>query len=160
MKNILFFALFFSFCSIFFAQKQNVQLKFVFKQPYCGGARPSQEIIAEAEKERGLDNHTFYVYKKNKCVDSIKTDDNGIGNLNIKSGSYTLVEAWKHFKRTPDGNSIKEYDKTCLKKEWKIPNYKLTIKTEKDFKLELQQQTIRGICFYKYPCLIKREMPQ
>ncbi|MDX2173320.1 MAG: hypothetical protein SFY56_09380 [Bacteroidota bacterium] len=160
MKNTLLFLVFLTFCSSVIAQKYNVQLKFVFKQPYCGGARPSAEILSEAEKERGLDKHTFYVYKKNKCIDSVKTDDNGIANLNIKCGSYTLIEAWKHFKRTPDNNSIKEYDKACLKKEWKMPNYKLFIKTEKDFKLDLLKEVIRGICFYKYPCLLQRHLPE
>jgi hypothetical protein len=159
MKNYLFSALFLCFISSFVAQKFNVQLKFVFKQPYCGGAKPSPEILAEAEKERPLDKHTFYVYKKNKCIDSIKTDDNGIVNLNFKAGSYTLLESWKHFKKSPDG-PITSYDKKCLKKAWCTPNYKIIIKTEKDFKLNLCQEVIKGTCFYKFPCLLQRLLPE
>lgn len=160
MKNILFFAFFLTFCTNSFAQKLNVQLKFVYKQPYCGGAKPSAEILAEAEKERPLAKHTFYVYQKGKCIDSIKTDDNGLANINHKAGSYSLLEAWKHFKKTPNGNPINEYDKTCLKQEWAKPNYKLTITTATNFKLDVAQEVIKGVCFYKYPCLIERHMPQ
>ena len=160
MKFYLFFALFLGFSLSFFSQKYSIQLQFVYKQPYCGGAKPNAEMVAESEKDKPLDNHTFYVYRKNKCIDSLKTNENGIATVNYKAGTYCLVEAWKRFKKTPDGSPLKDYDKACLKKEWAKPNYKLTLTSDKDFKLELNQTVIKGICFYKYPCLLVRHMPQ
>lgn len=145
------------FCS---AQKYKIELQFNYKQPYCGGIQPSPESVAELEKDKVIDNYKFYVYRKSKCIDSVLTNNDGKIILNYKAGTYNLLEDWKHFKKTPDGSPLNEYDKTCLKKEWSKSNYKLTIITTTNFKLELVDIIIKGKCFYKYPCLIKRHLPQ
>ena len=156
----LMFVLFLCFSLNFKAQKIKTDINFKFIQPFCGGQKPSPEIVAELEKEKPLSQQIFYVYLKNKCIDSIKTNDSGSVSIKYKAGRYYLIEGWKHFKKTPNGSPISYYDNACLRKEWLKPNYKLTISNKNPAKLEYLNSVNRAQCDYMYPCIIVRHLPQ
>ena len=160
MKKIFSFILFINLVNTGFAQKIKLELQFFYKENYCGGIKPNPEILAQSEQNKPLSNYKLYVYIKNKCVDSLTTNDSGIVTTNLKSGTYILLEAWKHFKKTPDGALINNYDKACLKKEYSKANYTLTLKTATNFNLQQNNELIIGKCPHQYPCLLKRHYPQ
>lgn len=140
------------------AQKVKIQFEFKYKQPYCGGAKPTAEIIAETQKERPLDNQKFYVYQNNKCIDTIRTNDSGAVVLKYLPGTYYLFEAWKHFKKTPDGSPLADFNKACMAKEWLKPNYKIMIASASDFTMDYYEISASR-CAHQLACLKVRHLP-
>ncbi len=140
------------------AQKIKIELEFKYKQPYCGSAKPTADMIAEADKEKPLDNQKFYVYQNDKCIDTIKTNDLGTVIIKYLPGTYFLFEPWKQFKKTPDASPISDFNKTCLAKEWLKPNYKITINNETDFKMDYYEISASR-CAHQLACLKVRHLP-
>jgi len=137
--------------------KYKMELEFKYTVPYCGGVKQSAEEEAESKKEKPLTNYKFYVYRDNKCIDTIKTNENGIAIVRLAAGTYFLFETWKQFKRTPDGSPMKDFFADCLKKAWTKPNYKITI-AEGDFKMDYYEVSA-GRCPNQYSCLKVRHLP-
>ncbi|MBS1651223.1 MAG: hypothetical protein JSU07_04355 [Bacteroidetes bacterium] len=139
-------------------RKLKMELGFTYKQPYCGAAKPTVEQQLEAQRERPLDKQKFYVFKENICVDTIITNDSGLVRVKYLTGTYFLFEPWKVEKKTPDGSPMTDFFKACLEKEWKKPNYKLTVNNE-DFKLEYYEISISR-CSNQLACLKVRHLPK
>ena len=55
-RNTVFIALIL-ICITVNAQKKLINIPFTYIQPYCGGARPSPEIIAEALLPKNYSNY-------------------------------------------------------------------------------------------------------
>jgi hypothetical protein len=154
--------LFLLFCCILAlaanAQKKlKLELSFKYTKPYCGGAKPTPAMVEESKKERPLPNQKFYVYKDNKCVDSLVTNDSGNVIIKYFPGTYYLFEPWKHFKSTPDNSPLTDFFKDCLVKEWAKPNYKVTI-SDDDFKM-IYYEISASRCPNQYACLKVRHLP-
>lgn len=140
------------------AQKKiKLELTFNYVKPYCGGAKPTAQQQADAKKEIPLTNQKFYVYQNNKCIDSLLTDGNGNAIIKYFPGTYYLFEPWKHFKKTPDGSPATDFFMDCLKKEWAIPNYLVSI-TDGDYKMTYYEMSLSR-CPNQYPCLKVRHLP-
>jgi len=155
-KSILLFLL--CLCGINQAQvKFKVELAFKYIKPNCAQGKANAKVQEELKKEVPLANQKFYVYKDNKLVDSLKTNDSGKVFVKYYPGTYLLFEPWKHFKKTPDGSSMTDFFKDCLVKEWTKPNYKLTI-VEGDFKMEYYEVSASR-CPNQYACLKVRHLP-
>jgi hypothetical protein len=153
------FAIFFSlFIMQGFSQvKYKMELEIKYTQPYCGGAKPTPEMVEESKKEKPLTNTKFYVYRDNKCIDTIKTNENGTVIVRLEAGTYFLFETWKQFKRTPDGSPKTDFFADCLKKAWAQPNYKLTV-VEGDMKMDYYEVSASR-CPNQYACLKVRHLP-
>jgi hypothetical protein len=132
-------------------QTRQVTLTINYYVPYCGGARPTEQIIAEAERPKPYANQTI-VFVKGSKVDSAKTNVDGVVTKKLKTGNYQVFESWRYYKKAPGNAKISEFNKECLKGEWKKPLMTLTVRKTShsyDQKFELVE-----FCDHKRPCLI------
>lgn len=137
-------------------QTRSFTKKFEINNQYCGGAAPTEDVLASTYQKKPFANKTIYMYKKGKCVDSLVTDSLGWVNRRIKNGKYDLFLSYKHFKRTPIATE-NEFDMECMKKEWLRP----------DGMLEISWKGIHFInnrigfkyCDWQYNCLKERHIP-
>jgi len=69
-----------------------VQGTVTFTNQYCGGARPSEQLLAEYATPQNFVNTTIYLKKKKggKVIYKIVTDKNGKFKKCIKPGKYYL----------------------------------------------------------------------
>lgn len=58
--------------------------------PYCGGARPSEEIVAEKKKSILLTNSTLMLKNKKGDEYLVTTNDKGIFRSGIPAGQYDI----------------------------------------------------------------------
>lgn len=82
--------------------------------PYCGGARPSEEIIAEKKKSRLLTNSTLKLKNKSGVEYLVTTNDKGIFRSGIPAGVYDVYLTKKTNKELY--NVSPETCKDCLTK--------------------------------------------
>jgi len=153
--NLFVLAIFVS--GLVFSQKTKVEFVITYTQPYCGGARPSEEIQKEAEKPKPYAGMTLVVVNEKNKIDSLKTDDRGTFRKNLKKGTYKVYEAWRYNLYTPNNQQIELFDKTCLINEWQKPV--LQIKVErKTFNLTILNP-IQNFCDWQLPCLKDELVP-
>lgn len=153
--KILFF-IFIVIASFGNAQTRSFAHKFEITNQYCGGAAPTEDVLASTYKKKPFANKTIYMYKKGKCVDSLVTDSLGWVKRRIKYGKYELFLAYKHYKRTPIGTE-NDFDMECMKKEW----------ARLDGMLDISWKGIHFInnrigfkyCDWQYNCLKERHIP-
>lgn len=165
MKPLFLFASFLAcFCLIGCVSAQKARLQINYKQPYCGGARPSPEILQNAELAKPYSSKTVFIVSENGRSFSATTSSLGIIERKMKPGTYYLFEAWRFKKTTPDAAPLTDYELTCLQQEWKKPVGSFVVglsKTTKDtgavatFVIELP-------CPWQSPCLKdgKRHLPE
>ena len=139
------------------SQKKLVSSQINFIQPYCGGARPSAEMLANAEKPQPYANKTIIFVSARGKVDSAKTNAAGLFSANLKPGSYKLFEAWRYYKKATGGMLVSDFDKECLKGEWK-KEIKEIIITKKETKI-LDKNAIIEICPWNLPCILESRKP-
>lgn len=158
-KTLLLFlvssALFFS------AQQKTVSTQINFKQPYCGGARPSAEMLAEAEMAKPYAGKTIIIVSSKGKVDSSKTNSKGLFSANLNIGTYKVYEAWRYYKKGAGGMAVSDFNKKCLKKEWKKEILQIIV-TEKDTKI-VDKNEIIIVCPWNLPCILetkKSPMPE
>ncbi len=139
---------------------QGSMVSFTISQaiPYCGGAAPTAEMVTESEVMRPYANKTLYVCtKKGRCIKQITSNANGVFITSLKSGSYFLFESWKALKKGPFGDTLIDYDLTCLKAEWKKPDVIILLNKSKTAIENKIPST--ALCFWQYPCALHKEMP-
>ena len=134
------------------AQTRNVSVKLTYLVPYCGGARPTQEIMQEAEKPKPYAGRTVVLVSEGR-TDSAKTDKSGLLKKKLKAGKYRMVESWRYYRRTPDGAPLTNYDAECLKAEWEREFAVLTVTSRKQV-FERRFQIIDH-CERKRPCILE-----
>ena len=85
------------FCNLAMAQAHdslsafnNIQGTLKFNQRYCGGARPSEELLAMFDSIRPLPNTMVYLARKKggKFIYKLFTDKNGNFHKRIRAGKY------------------------------------------------------------------------
>ncbi len=152
---ILFSLLAFSFCSC--AQKKELTQKISFIQPYCGGARPTAQMEEDARKAKPYANKSIIIISEKGKADSVKTDKDGSFKKTLKIGKYKLYEAWRYYKKTPDGSSMTEFDLACLKLEWQKEFKVINITKEKI--MEEEKFEINAKCPYSSPCVLEKYLP-
>lgn len=138
------------------AQKK-LNSKITYIQPYCGGARPTPEIIAEAEKPKPYSNRSIIIISENGKVDSAKTDKNGMLKKSLKAGKYKLYEAWRFYKSTANGYPLSNFDKDCLSKEWQKEFRTVTVSKSKI--TEESKELITIHCDWSLPCTLENQLP-
>lgn len=143
------------------AQQKSVSTQINFKQPYCGGARPSAEMLADAEKSIPYSNKTIIIISNKGRVDSVKTNSNGLFSANLAFGTYKVYEAWRYYKKSAGGMAVSDFNPKCLKKEWKKEILQIIV-TEKDTKI-IEKNNIVVVCPWNLPCILetkKTPMPE
>jgi hypothetical protein len=139
------------------AQKQ-IKLSYTFIQPYCGGARPSPEMLEEARKKRPYANRTLIYISESGKTDSAKTNAKGELKVKLKPGTYKFYEAWRYYKKTPDGAPIEDYFEGCLDNYWSkeltsVSIIKKTVKISHHYELA-------EICYRLHQCIKNRIPPE
>src|SRR5581483_9411013 len=106
MQKLIFFSLCLSLFSIACAQKKTISSKITCIQPYCGGARPTPQMEADAQKPKPYTSKMIIIVSDKGKVDSAKTDASGLLKKKLDQGNYKLYESWRHYKSTPNGESV------------------------------------------------------
>jgi hypothetical protein len=149
---------FFLFSGFFcLAQKKNLTLKLTYREPYCGGARPTKEIQAEAEKDRPYSKERIIMVSETGKVDSLKTEKSGILKLKLKPGNYKLYEPWRYYKTTTQGLNPKDANASCLKLEWEKEILQIAV-TTKGCNIVRKTDILR-YCPWAIPCILESAMP-
>lgn len=139
-------------------QKKLHTVKVSYIQPYCGGARPTPEMVAEGEKLRPFINKTIILISSKGVVDSAKTNTEGIFKKKLAPGTYKLYEAWRYYKTTSSGDALTEFDKECLEKEWKTSFMEIAV-TKKSITQKSEGPIVIN-CSWDAPCLLEKHKVQ
>jgi len=79
------------------------------KNKYCGGARPTKEILDEMNKTEILQNRTVYVFsdenEKSNLVQKVETNAEGICTVKLKKGKYCIGLNAENNCRNPYANN-------------------------------------------------------
>lgn len=149
-----------SFCLttvVVFAQKKTVTVPITYMQPYCGGARPSKEIEADALVPKVYANKVVIIVSSKGKVDSVKTNELGVITKKLNTGTYKLFETWRYYKKAPQHFLVSDFDKACLKDEWKKEIAEIII-TKTETKI-IQKNTIINACGWQLPCILENKKP-
>ena len=74
----------------------RIAAQVTYTYQYCGGASPSQEILAQASTPQPYANQTLYFYKNRRnltnapCITTAKTDENGKFVVHLPRGIYAV----------------------------------------------------------------------
>lgn len=140
-----------------FAQKKAVVITMTYREPYCGGARPSPEMEEAAQKARPYARKKMILVASNGKASSIKTDVNGILKLKLQPGVYRVFESWRYAHKTPKGMPLNNFDAECLKTEWQKETMLITVSAEKTFS-EVKNEIIT-FCPWNLPCMVESFRP-
>lgn len=132
---------------------------------YCGGARPSDEMLLEITSPKPLANVTYHVRKgilndvNEKVLLSFTTDSEGKFRFQLPAGDYVIIgsnrldsvyvkSVFKKFEKETDSYSAA--DRNCLNK-W-LSESLFQFKIESD-KIENINWDIHQACFTSDPCV-------
>lgn len=133
-------------------QKKIQTIKINCLSPYCGGARPSKEMIAESEKPKPYADKKVILVSATGKVDSATTDKDGNIKRKLKPGPYKLYEPWRYYKKNQTGEKLSNYDKECLATEWKKPF--MVVIVSKTTLTQKSEGPIMLYCEWDAPCLL------
>lgn len=128
-----------------------------YREPYCGGARPSPEMEEEAQKARPYARKKIILVSANGKVNSFKTDAKGALNLKLQPGTYRVYESWRYTHKTPKGLPLTNFDAECLKTEWQKETLVITANAE-TVTTELKNEIITP-CPWNLPCITESYRP-
>lgn len=155
--KVLFFVLLISSTSIILAQKEKITLVITYKEMYCGGARPTPEMVAESEKSKPYANKMMVIVSDKYKVDSAKTNNKGQLIFKVKKGNYHVYEAWKFYKSGPNDMPVAKFEKECLKLEWERALFQIN-KTSKKTSIESSSEILIQ-CPWALPCMRPESIP-
>lgn len=126
-------------------------------QPYCGGARPTPEILKDAETPKPYANKTIVIISTKGKVDSVKTNATGLLSVKLKEGEYKLFEAWRYYKKADGGMMVSDFEAECLKAEWQ-KEIKMIEVTKTEVKISEKNEIIQ-VCPWNLPCILDSRKP-
>lgn len=161
----LFFSLTFLMVGLFLFPQQKqpavftVSGKITQTSSYCGGARPSNEMLEEYAHPKAYRGKTLYVRKgafndvKQNIVLKFTADSLGKFTFTLPVGTYCILQAEQvkalDLKKLPDQQGVTK-DVACLKTWWKTPLQVLTIK----------DKNVSGLDFnFHHPCFVSGDIP-
>lgn len=156
MRHLTFIGLSLVLFQAAYAQRHSLSLKITYRQDYCGGARPNEEILAEAAKEKAFANQKM-ILLRGKKADTLYTDAEGRLNLRLKKGEYFLFEPWRYYQQGMNGLERSYFNSVCLEQEWRKAKLRISIKG-KTVKVE-EMNAIHYHCDWQLPCLAEGKQP-
>ncbi len=119
---------------------------------YCGGARPTAEILAQLNTPKPSPNKKIYIKKgkintlDNKVILALSTDAKGNFNAKLKPGTYLIVDSTKKdlnyynqlllaYKEKTE--SYKAIDSLCLKEWYEKADYVFEVTKSGENKISL-----------------------
>jgi hypothetical protein len=138
MYRFSFLFLFLSIFSLASSAQRKVSVKayITATEDYCGGARPSDEMLRDMSTEKPLSDKVLYIKigtvnkSTNKTVKKVKTDVNGRFEVMLSPGvTYYFIEEWKSkvFIAPKNTHEI-TWDISCLRKKYATPDFILKVK--------------------------------
>lgn len=125
--------------------------------PYCGGAKPNNDLKNTPNNAVRYANKKLIVVSSHAEIDTICTDKNGLLKTYWEYGTYKLYEPWKYYNKIPDNQEVENLNLDCLKEEWK----------KEDLKIVVSKKTITIVdniklpkCPHLFPCIINKHLPQ
>jgi len=158
MKNLYLFpvlVLIFSY-NLCDAQKKHT-LSITYIQPYCGGARPTEEMELEAQTSKPFEGMRVVLFGNGRKAKVLKTGLGGKLILKLKNGEYKLMEYWRYAKLGPNGQAAGVFDPLCLEQEWKKEFIRLVVKDGKMEVTEMYQLSM--FCPHTMPCVLDVNLP-
>ncbi len=140
-----------------FSQLKKVKVKLTQVIPYCGGARPTEEIKKATETPIAYANKKLICVSDKQKVDTLITDVNGCLKTKVSYGIYKLYEPWKYYKTLPVGMRENNLNMDCLKEEWLKEDLKITV-TKKETQIVNNLKYPK--CAHQFPCLINKHLPR
>ena len=125
---------------------------------YCGGARPSEKILAERKTPRPFVNKVFHIRKgntntlKKPILLSFTTDTNGYFSFALPPGTYSIIQTDQVKKLNTKKYKINyiDVDETCLINWWAEP-YAI---------LEIKNENIAALKFhFEHSCFLEGDVP-
>jgi hypothetical protein len=107
-----------------------VTVKVTYTSPYCGGARPSDQMLEDSKKPKPLPGQLFYVKpgKENSmsvnALAQAETDTSGKMVFKLPLGKYMLLLPVQTVEMDTNSyvtNQYYRYDRKCLIEWWKKP---------------------------------------
>jgi hypothetical protein len=144
-----------SLCLFSCVQKKKITQQLFYTADYCGGARPTPEIEAEAATPKKYAGRSVIFVSDAGRVDSARTDSAGEFRIKLRAGTYRLYESWRYYLYTPDDMPIESFDRECLKKEWEKPIAVLLVEKQKI--RMVPQNNIVKFCSWAAPCLTTQD---
>ncbi len=119
------------------SQINVLEITVSYTEPYCGGAPPTDEIIAKSKIEKSLASETLFISKSDPTDENIlkfETDSDGIIKAELKEGHYFVF--FPNKVNVKHANSI---SKACEK--WALsPDGVLDVTTNKNtYKISLRK---------------------
>lgn len=126
IPKLLLLTLFVASCHLGLREKKNqsIRVQFVYYHPYCGGVKPTDEMLESYQKERPLSNTKLLIYYDDKKISRTSTDSAGCVNLEARRNVFFVfldsaylcphlpAPSCKEYYRTPIAllnNSVKNY---------------------------------------------------
>lgn len=101
---------------------------------YCGGARPSDEMLAELNRPKPMAEKKLFVKagnsnsKNEAIIKSFNTDAYGRFNIELPKGTYCIIEENKTTGiKIPTSDANHKWDSDCLTKAYEHCDYQLNI---------------------------------
>ena len=139
------------------AKYYNISGTVTTTSSYCGGAAPSQEMLAEINKPKPVAGKQLFIFTGNQISDSslllssFTTDSLGHFQIKLKKGTYCIVEVQKSKPlKIPKDDENSKWDVDCLKEQHSQCDYQLNVidKNVDDVKINFHQP-----CGWSRPCL-------
>jgi hypothetical protein len=106
---------------------------------YCGGARPSDEMLAELNRPKPLADKKLFIKtgssnsKSNSAIKEFTTDADGHFTIALEKGTYCIVEENKSASMIiPASDANHKWDVNCLTKEYERCDFQLNINKQPD----------------------------
>jgi hypothetical protein len=143
-----------------------VEFRLMKKGVYCGGARPSDQMLLDLEKMTPLTSTQFYIKSGHindpsaPAIYSSITDEEGLAFVQLKPGNYLLVfedkQDWSQFNSWKDSfavaqESFSAIDTMCLRQWIQIPEAVFQVHADSTPVIELVRP---DKCFWNnIPCI-------
>jgi hypothetical protein len=112
---------------------------------------------ADAQKPKPYASKMIVIVSDKGKVDSAKTDASGLLKKKLDQGNYKFYESWRHYKSTPNGESVSHFDKACLEEEWKKEFMKISINKNKIVEENVNEINMK--CDWSQPCQLDQFKP-
>jgi len=136
----------------------SISGKILQTSSYCGGARPTQEIIDKMAIPIAYEEKRLYIRKgklnsaKYKVLKSFSSDKEGNFSFRLSKGTYSVIvaEQLNEIKNGDFVNVNQKVDTVCLKEWWLSPYYLL----------EVKKKNIQHLNFiFHHRCFVTNDIP-